>query len=103
MAHGQSRHEVLRIVRTSNLAMIDIKQRSRPIGQPANEESAIQMNIGVAVGGAEGDRLARNRQIQLAQTRQRFTLNNGPVEGLLIAKNARARANVIRGGCVAVE
>ena len=93
VAGGQGGHQVLRVVRAAQTAFRHVQQGPGPAGQPADEQTAIEMDVGAAILRAEGDDLGRHGQIQGAQPGQRLALHNGPVKRLLVLKQPRVGAD----------
>ena len=84
--HRQRGHQVLSIMRATNQTMVDIQKRARPAVDPAEQKAPVQVNVRPSVGGAERDDFGRDIQPERAQLGEGFTLNNGPIEGLLVGK-----------------
>ena len=102
-AHGQRGHEIFRVVRTGHLTVFHLEQRAGPAVQAADQHAAVEMDVRATIVRAEGDDLRRDVHLERAQLRQRLALHDGPVEWLLVLKNARLGQRVVGHVAVTVK
>ena len=99
----QSRHHVLGVVWADQLSLVHVEQRPAPVVEPADDQTAVEVNIRPPIARAERDGLRRDVHLERAQLCQRLALDDRPVERLLVHEQPRLGQSVVSEPFIAVQ